>query len=531
MSSKFFRGTSLLKGSATAPGHHLSEHEKEIYMETLRKCRDYGCDFYPTVIQKVDYDEMSEIAAYGGFPRRWPHWKWGMEFENLQRGYEHNNYRIYEMVINNDPCYIYVMTSNTLMDNVLVVAHATGHNDFFKNNVNFDPTMKNALNKFANHGIRIQKYMDRWGIERVTEFIDNVLRIETLIDPAKAWDVREPKESILKDKRDYEFPRTLDVKNDRLHMHPWLNPDEWRERQLKKIKEAEIAKELGMMEKPEKDIFGYIRDHAPLKPWQQDIISMLYEESMYYVPQRATKTINEGWASFIDFEILARQGLVSLGQKSDDCGIIEYGMHKSGVLGGKYSMNPYKIGFYLLRDIEERWNKGRFGTAYEECNNIRQKEEWDLNLGLGKEKLFQVRKTHNDLTLIMEFFDQEFCDTNEFFEWKKYPNGEYRIENRDAKVIKKKLMARHSNGGLPDIRLVDGNHRGQNIFFMQHMSDERPLYDPYARSVLSSINYLMQKEIMLSTKDSEGEKIYICNGPDEEKDVIKVSRQEYEDSW
>ena len=106
-----------------------------------------GLDYYPTIVEFVRYDEMSEIASYGGFPVRYPHWKWGMEYEQMAQGYEHNQYRISEMVINTNPCYIYCMDSNTLVDNVDVICHAIGHNDFFKNNVFFEPTDNNMMNK------------------------------------------------------------------------------------------------------------------------------------------------------------------------------------------------------------------------------------------------------------------------------------------------------------------------------------------------------------------------------------------------
>src|ERR1035438_933078 len=116
MYSKFMRGASLLSGSNTVPGQTLTKEEKEYFARTLKLCRDFGCDFYDTVVQKLTYDEMSEVAAYGGFPKRFPHWKWGMEYEELQRGYEYGQHRIYEMVINTNPCYIYILNSNTLCE-------------------------------------------------------------------------------------------------------------------------------------------------------------------------------------------------------------------------------------------------------------------------------------------------------------------------------------------------------------------------------------------------------------------------------
>src|ERR1019366_7784575 len=132
-------------------------------------------------------------------------------------------------------------------------------------------------NKLANHGSRILKYMDRWGIEKVTEFIDHVMRVQTLIDVAKAWDTREIKDHIIKDSRSYEFPRRLTVDKDRMHMDPWINTQGWKEQEHERIKRLEAEKEIGLFQEPDKDIFGFIKDHAPMKPWQADIVSMLYE--------------------------------------------------------------------------------------------------------------------------------------------------------------------------------------------------------------------------------------------------------------
>ena len=156
-----------------------------------------------------------------------------------------------------------------------------------------------------------------------------------------------------------------------------------------------------------------------------------------------------GWASHVDYNLMAKQGLVSLGQEDDDVGIIDYAIHKMGVLGSKYSMNPYKLGFTLLQDIEERWNKGKFGAAYDDCKNLKQREDWDEKLGLGHEKVLEVRKFYNDYTFIAEFFTEEFCHKYEFYEWEHRPNGEYVIKSRDFKKIKTKLLADYLNGGLP----------------------------------------------------------------------------------
>ena len=147
-------------------------------------------------------------------------------------------------------------------------------------------------------------------------------------------------------------------------MEDWINTKEFIDAQNTKIEEREILNDLNMMANPESDVFGYIKENAPFKPWQRDIAEILYNEAIYFSPQGKTKVCNEGLASWTDYNIIAKQGYAALGQETEDAGIVEYSIHKAGVLGGKYSTNPYKLGFNLLMDIEERWKKCRFGSEY-----------------------------------------------------------------------------------------------------------------------------------------------------------------------
>lgn len=525
------RGASILQGNNTVPGVAPPKELMDLVPNILKTCKEFGLDFSPTVVQFLDYDEISEVAAYSGFPVRYPHWKWGMDYEELSKGYEYGMHRIYEMVINSMPTYVYLLNSNTLVDNITVIVHATGHNDFFKNNVRFKPTQSdstNMMNTLANHGTRIRQYMSRWGKERVTEFLDYVLRLDTLVDPAAAWRPPKVSELHLKDSRKYRIPKRLDVSDGRDYMESWINPKEFKDSQREKAKRKEVADELNIFKNPSKDILGFLRDNAPLKTWQADIVAMLYNEAQYFAPQRITKMINEGWASFIDYKLMAEQGLASLGQQPG-AGIFEYASHKAGVLGGKYSLNPYKLGFHLFLDIEERWNKGRFGDKYEECKSIKERENWDLELGLGKEKVFDVRKYYDDVMMIHEFFTPDFCSENEFFEWERRPNGEYVIINKDHAIIKEKLMQKYLNGGLPDIRLSDPNHRNNEIMLLQHFWDGRMLHESYTKETLVAIFKLWQRPVVLASRDLEGEEeIYICENMNADN-IEKLTREEYND--
>jgi stage V sporulation protein R len=526
--SKLLYGSSLLCGNNTIPGAVMPEELRRVLPDIFKAVRDYGCDYYPAVVEVLRDDEISEIAAYSGFPVRYPHWSFGMEYEQLQTSYELGLSRIYELVINTDPCYIYCLSSNSLVDNVTVVAHALGHNDFFKNNIFFSKTDRSMMDRMANHGSIIRRYMHRWGREKVTEFIDHVLRLDTLIDPAKAGCKRKRKEIKITDERKYYYPRRLKVDNP--HMEEWINTREWVDAEKERVKEQEACDHLEMFLEPTRDILGYLRDNAPLKIWQADILSMLYDESMYFYPQGQTKLLNEGFASKIDYEILAKQGFASLGQNSYDNGIVEYAVKKMGVLGGKYAFNPYKLGFYMLQDIEKRWDRGMFGAEWDNCP-MSEKKNWNKNLGLGKEKIFEVRQNYNDFMFVSEYFTEDFCNEFEFFEWERNAKGEYVITSRDYNKIKQKLLRRYLNFGRTDVRLVDPNFRNRGWFLLEHVWDGKELYEPYLKAVLTSIRQLWNEVVMLTTKDKDGvEFIFICDS-DQENEVEKVSRVEFDKSW
>jgi hypothetical protein len=105
----------------------LPPHLRSLKEEIEGYARGYGLDFYETIFEVIDADDLNEIAAYGGFPTRYPHWSFGMSYEELKKGYDYGLSKIYEMVINNDPCYAYLMRSNHTVDQKLVMAHVYGH--------------------------------------------------------------------------------------------------------------------------------------------------------------------------------------------------------------------------------------------------------------------------------------------------------------------------------------------------------------------------------------------------------------------
>ncbi len=145
-------------------GRSLPAELDEARWEITALCQSKGLDFFETIFEMCTYEEINMIASYGGFPTRYPHWRFGMEYIQMQKSYEYGLSKIYEMVINTDPAYAYLMDCNLLVDQKLVMAHVFGHVDFFKNNLWFDGTNRRMLDQMANHATRVRDIMADHGV-------------------------------------------------------------------------------------------------------------------------------------------------------------------------------------------------------------------------------------------------------------------------------------------------------------------------------------------------------------------------------
>jgi stage V sporulation protein R len=286
-------------------------HLKLLKYEIEEHARNYGLDFFDVIFEVLDYDEMNEVAAYGGFPSRYPHWRFGMEYEELSKGYSYGLQKIYEMVINNDPCYAYLLRSNNIVDQKIVMAHVYAHCDFFKNNIWFSKTNRKMVDEMANHGTRVQNYIERHGEDAVEGFLDTCLSIEDLIDPhAPFIQRRRPVEQSAL--RGEEEAQTVQKMRSKEYMDGYINPREFIEAERKKIEE-ERAKAKQFPEEPERDVMLFLIENAPLENWQRDMLSMVREEAYYFAPQGQTKVMNEGWACVVgDSLVFTDRGLVKM---------------------------------------------------------------------------------------------------------------------------------------------------------------------------------------------------------------------------
>jgi stage V sporulation protein R len=246
--------------------------------------RGYGLDFFPVVFEMLDYEEINMIASYGGFPTRYPHWRFGMQYEYMQKSYGYGLHKIYEMVINNNPCYAYLLNSNQVVDQKLVIGHVYAHCDFFKNNAYFKGTNRRMMDEMANHGNRMQDYMSTYGRDVVEDFIDVCSSLENLIDPNALFEADERRD----DRAFEDAPVSRDVPRlkSKSYMDPFINPPEFLERQRRNQDQALASRQFPP--RPAKDVLRFLIEYAPLTNWQRDILCMIREEAYYFAPQAQT---------------------------------------------------------------------------------------------------------------------------------------------------------------------------------------------------------------------------------------------------
>jgi stage V sporulation protein R len=498
-----------------------SDYGSSAITPELAKIRDeirgyaegYGLDCFETIFEMVDSDQINSLAALGGFPVRYPHWRFGMDYDQLSKGYSWGLQKIYEMVINTDPSYAYLMKANNFVDQKTVISHVYGHVDFFKNNYWFSKTNRKMLDTMANHAVKIRNYMDRYGQDTVEDFIDRCLSIENLIDPYAPFMTSKASEP--KRKPGYSFDEEEEaaptepgrIKTPRQYMDAYMNPPEFLEEQRKKL-EAQAKKDRKNPSSPQKDILAYLLENAPLEQWQHDVLAIVRDEAYYFAPQIQTKIMNEGWASYWHSKIMTEKAL-------RDSEVIDFCDHNAGVLSmqpGK--INPYKIGVELFRDIEDRWNRGKFGKEYDECDDMVAKYKWDKKLGLGRKKIFEVRKVCNDVTFIDEYLTDEFCERLKLYTYAfNRRTNQYEIADRDFKKIKEKLLFQLTNMGQPFIYVTDGNYQNKGELLLWHKHQGLDLDVRWSRETMRSIAEIWKRAVNVETEvDGQKKLLTYSNG-------------------
>lgn len=440
----------------------LKEWNKKIEDKAL----EFGLDFYPQEFEIIGFNEMIGYEAYLGIPTRYPHWSFGKAYEKNKTLYSLNLTGLpYEMVINSNPCLAYLMKENTLLLQILTMAHVYGHNDFFKNNRLFKEgtRAKNSLEMFKLDGDIIRGYINTPGIgyEKVERILDAAHAIRYNI--GRVIGRKEKSQDEIKKSLIDEYERKLD--NRSIFENEEIEPPD-----LEKIPLE-----------PYDDLVGFIIEYGKLEEWEKNILKVVKRETEYFLPQIETKTMNEGWASYWHYTILKN---LNLDENLHFEFLKRHNDVVAPIVGG---INPYYIGFKMFQDLEKRY---------------------------GREKIFEVREIERDASFIRRYLTLDLCEELNLFQYGK-KNFDYYIEevsdDEGWKKIRDNLAFTSGLGGVPYIRVIDLNTKNYTLT-LEHVYDGRELDIVYAKQTLKYTQALWGRKVRLITKAKDCKEFAInCN--------------------
>ena len=407
----------------------------------------YGLDWYDIDYEIIDYHEMIGAMAYTGLPTHYRHWSYGKAYERTHTLYNAGMQGLpYEMIINTDPSIAYLMLENAMHIHILTMSHCVGHSDFFKNNRMFKHTdAKNALTKFK----AAAKYV-RGLIEDPSIGIDEV---EKIIDACHAIKYQIPRFPGIKRRSAKELKQAYALK---------ILEDENGEYDDFDLERIPLERDYNVM--------SFIAEHSRnLKPWQRDLINIIEENSMYFVPQALTKIMNEGWAVLIHEKIVKELSL------PDKYHLPFIKLHNQVIKPQLGQINPYYLGYNLFKDIEKKY-------GFEEC--------------------MLVREVYNDITFLRKYLTQEMCDEMNLFSYSFKKEKDYKTiddvsDDLGWEKVRDDLIKLIGLGSVPVVYVEEMNK--EHTLILRHEHDGRDLDIPYAKKVHNYIEQLWGDEVKLFT--------------------------------
>ena len=459
---------------------------KEIAFEELK------LDVYPNQIEIISSDQMLEAYASNGLPLMYDHWSFGKHFIQQEHSYRKGYQGLaYEIVINSSPCISYLMEENSMTMQALVIAHACyGHNHFFKNNYLF------------------KQWTDAEGILDYLQFAKNyIAKCEESHGRAAVEETLDACHAIMDYGVDrYKRPSKLskaaemEVQKERAERVQREANELWNTIPKKDKKEVKEVKRFP--EEPQENIMYFIEKHSPvLESWQRELVRIVRKTSQYFYPQRQTKVMNEGWASFTHYYIMNR--LWEKGQISDG-NMLEFIHSHAGVLtqlpyNHKYynGFNPYAIGFDMYTDIRRI------------CTEPTKEDEEYFPHIVGTPWLdtcLDAVRNYRDESFISQFLSPALMRKWGLFEiTNKQADSHVTISNiqdtRGYNAVRQSLAQQYSSTShQPDIQVVDANLRGNRELKLQYTARSGAKLDSNKDKVLSHIGKLWGHTVTMSEK-------------------------------
>ena len=436
------------------------------------KVADIGLSCYPQEFELCDHFQMLGYMAYSGMPAHYPHWSYGKSYERLKTLYDHGVSGLpYEMVINSNPCLAYLMRDNSLCLQVLTIAHVYGHNDFFKMNFTFRGTRaEQTLPSFKAHAERVRSYAERpsIGIRKVESFLDaaHALSLQCRRNLAiRKLSHEEQKERVLEQARPRSDP-----------FHNIHRRSEFREPDLRKVPLE-----------PEDDLLLFIRDYNPLlADWEKDLLTIVHEQAMYFIPQIETKIMNEGWASYWHREIMNSLEL------PQDMHMEFLVKHNQVVCPHPGGINPYHLGLKLWEYIRHRYDDPTPGEI----------ERYGAPEKCGLEKMFAIREVDRDVSFLRRFLTEELMRSLDLFEYR--PQGQDLVvsevsDERSWRQVKEALLNSVGMSATPVVKVIDADYGQSRGLYLKHEHDGRDLQLEFASKTMSYVHQLWGRNVLLET--------------------------------
>jgi stage V sporulation protein R len=418
----------------------------------------FGLDCYPQEFELCDHHDMLAYMAYSGMPSHYPHWSYGKSFEKLKTLYDYGVSGLpYEMVINSNPALAYLMAGNSLLLQILTIAHVYGHNDFFKNNFTFRSTRAEyTIGTFKAHAQRVRTYHEDPSI--------GLDRVETILDAAHALSL-QCRRNLAVHKLSEEDSRKAALAAAAPRPDPFQRIHRAQEYVEPDLRKTPLV--------PDQDLLLFIRDHNPyLSEWEKDLLTISHEEAQYFIPQIETKIMNEGWASYWHKRILDSLEL------DPDLAFEFVVRHNQVVRPHEGSINPYHVGLRIWEDIYRR--AGSNADA----------------------EIFAVREADRDTSFLRRHLTEELIRDLDLFQYQRKGNEYVITEVADGegwRDIRDTLIANVGTNTIPVIRVIDGDSGGKRTLVLEHVHDGRDLHPEYAERTLAFVYQLWQHEVALET--------------------------------
>ena len=461
-------------------------------IEIARLAEKFGLDTYPNQIEVINSEQMLDAYASIGMPLMYSHWSFGKQFLSQQTNYERGRMGLaYEIVINSNPCIAYLMEENSITMQALVIAHACyGHNSFFKGNylfkawTNADAIVDYLL--FAKH--YIAECEERYGIDEVEEVMDACHALQSHgVNRYHRPEPLSPEQEVKRSKeRDHYIQKSL---NDLWSTIP------------NELKQSEKAERL-FPEEPEENILYFLEKNAPLlKTWQRELIRITRKISQYFYPQKQTKVMNEGWATFWHYTLineLYEEGKIGEGAMLEFLQTHTNVVYQPDYDSQRYNgINPYALGFNMFKDIRRICEKP-----------TEEDKRWfpDIAGSDWVKTLDYAMRNFKDESFIQQFLSPQVMRDMHLFALENDSDKPYleisAIHNDlGYKHIRETLAAQHNLGNLePNIQVFSVDTKGNRSMMLRHyMHCERNLEKENAQAVLEHVRKLWGFDVTLES--------------------------------